>query len=110
LFNHYNANQFVLMSGSGTTQYSPFAVVNGQVFISDAFIQDGTITNAKIGSYIQSNNYVAGSTGWKLDKGGTFENYGSDGDGAMKQTNTTISVRDSAGVLRFQAGKITGVF
>lgn len=106
----FNANQFVLMSGSGTTQYSPFAVVNGQVFISDAFIQDGTITNAKIGSYIQSNNYVAGSAGWRLDKGGTLENYGSDGDGAMKQTNTTISVRDSAGVLRFQAGKITGVF
>ncbi|MGS3579684.1 host specificity protein J, partial [Citrobacter freundii] len=36
----FNANQFVLMSGSGDTQYSPFAVVNGQVFISDAFIQD----------------------------------------------------------------------
>ncbi|MDM2867655.1 DUF1983 domain-containing protein, partial [Citrobacter sp. Cpo061] len=35
----FNANQFVLMSGSGDTQYSPFAVVNGQVFISDAFIQ-----------------------------------------------------------------------
>ncbi|MEG5654609.1 host specificity protein J, partial [Enterobacter roggenkampii] len=41
----FNANQFVLMSGSGDTQYSPFAVVNGQVFISSAFIQDGTITN-----------------------------------------------------------------
>lgn len=59
----FNANQFVLMSGSGDTQYSPFAVVNGQVFISDAFIQDGTITNAKIGNFIQSNNYVAGVYG-----------------------------------------------
>ena len=57
----FNANQFVLMSGSGTTQYSPFAVVNGQVFISSAFIQDGTITNAKIGSYIRSNNFLAGT-------------------------------------------------
>ncbi|EJD6421931.1 host specificity protein J, partial [Citrobacter freundii] len=27
----FNANQFVLMSGSGDTQYSPFAVVDGQV-------------------------------------------------------------------------------
>ncbi|MES0291331.1 host specificity protein J, partial [Citrobacter freundii] len=44
----FNANQFVLMSGSGDTQYSPFAVVNGQVFISDAFIQNGSITSAKI--------------------------------------------------------------
>ncbi|MBD5603423.1 MULTISPECIES: TipJ family phage tail tip protein, partial [Citrobacter] len=45
----FNANQFVLMSGSGDTQYSPFAVVNGQVFISDAFIQYSQITLAKIG-------------------------------------------------------------
>ena len=56
------------MSGSGDTQYSPFAVVNGQVFISDAFIQDGSITNAKIGNFIQSNNFVAGSAGWRIDK------------------------------------------
>ncbi|HAV2238025.1 host specificity protein J [Enterobacter cloacae] len=107
----FNANQFVLMSGSGDTQYSPFAVVNGQVFISSAFIQDGTITNAKIGDFIQSNNYVAGSVGWRLDKSGTFENYGSTaGEGAMKQTNQTISVRDSNNVLRVQIGRITGTW
>lgn len=107
----FNANQFVLMSGSGDTQYSPFAVVNGQVFISSAFIQDGTITNAKIGAFIQSNNYVAGSVGWRLDKAGTFENYGSTaGEGAMKQTNQTISVRDSNNVLRVQIGRITGTW
>lgn len=106
----FNANQFVLMSGSGDTQYSPFAVVNGQVFISSAFIQDGTITNAKIGNFIQSNNYVAGQSGWKLDKGGTWENYGSDGEGARKTTNVTDSIRDANGVLRVQIGKITGVF
>lgn len=69
----FNANQFVLMSGSGNTQYSPFAVVNGQVFISDAFIQDGSITNTKIGNYIRSNNYQAGLTGWNIDKTGQAE-------------------------------------
>ncbi|MCY6414346.1 host specificity protein J [Escherichia coli] len=106
----FNANQFVLMSGSGDTQYSPFAVVNGQVFISSGFIQDGTITNAKIGNFIQSNNYVAGKSGWKLDKGGTWENYGSDGQGARKTTNVTDSIRDANGVLRVQIGKLTGVF
>ncbi|EJI8344523.1 host specificity protein J [Escherichia coli] len=72
----FNANQFVLMSGSGNTQYSPFAVVNGQVFISDAFIQDGSITNAKIGNFIQSNNFVAGSAGWRIDKNGNAELHG----------------------------------
>ncbi|UUR70751.1 host specificity protein J [Enterobacter asburiae] len=106
----FNANQFVLMSGSGDTQYSPFAVVNGQVFMSSAFIQDGTITNAKIGNFIQSNNYVPGQSGWKLDKGGTWENYGSDGQGARKTTNVTDSIRDANGVLRVQIGKLTGVF
>jgi predicted phage tail protein len=106
----FNANQFVLMSGSGDTQYSPFAVVNGQVFISDAFIQDGTITNTKIGNFIQSNNYVAGVSGWRLDKGGTFVNYGSGSGGKMKTTNTTISVADASGVLRVQIGELTGVF
>ncbi|MBW4192215.1 host specificity protein J [Enterobacter bugandensis] len=106
----FNANQFVLMSGSGDTQYSPFAVVNGQVFINSTFIQDGTITNAKIGNFIQSNNYVPGQSGWKLDKGGTWENYGSDGQGARKTTNVTDSIRDANGVLRVQIGKLTGVF
>ena len=106
----FNANQFVLMSGSGDAQYSPFAVVNGQVFMSSAFIQDGTITNAKIGNFIQSNNYVAGQSGWKLDKGGSWENYGSDGQGARKTTNVTDSIRDANGVLRVQIGKLTGVF
>lgn len=107
----FNANQFVLMSGSGDTQYSPFAVVNGQVFISNAFIQDGTITSAKIGAYIQSDNYSPGVSGWQLNKAGTFVNYGSvAGEGKMKQDNNTISVADGNGVLRVQIGRITGVF
>ncbi|ENG7703941.1 host specificity protein J [Citrobacter freundii] len=69
----FNANQFVLMSGGGDTQYSPFAVINGQVFISDAFIQDGSIDNAKIGQYIQSNVYTPGSVGWHINKNGNSE-------------------------------------
>ncbi|MCK7390068.1 host specificity protein J [Enterobacter bugandensis] len=69
----FNANQFVLMSGSGDTQYSPFAVINGQVFMSSAFIQDGTITNGKIGNVIQSNDYSAGTAGWTINKNGSAE-------------------------------------
>lgn len=74
----FNANQFVLMSGSGDTQYSPFAVINGQVFISSAFIQDGSVTNAKIGNNIRSNTFVAGPTGsgWNIDKSGDCEFHG----------------------------------
>ncbi|YCH28954.1 host specificity protein J [Erwinia sp. D4-22] len=103
----FNANQFVLLSGSGDKQYSPFAVVNGQVFISDAFIQDGSITSAKIGSYIQSNNYVAGRTGWRLDKSGVFENNGSDSTGRMVQSNNVINIYDANGRRRVAIGKIS---
>ncbi|WP_410707001.1 TipJ family phage tail tip protein, partial [Citrobacter braakii] len=92
----FNANQFVLMSGSSDTQYSPFAVVNGQVFISDAFIQDGSITNAKIGNYIQSNNFVAGSAGWRIDKNGNAELHGKlyadSGQFAFNGTNNTVVI------------------
>ena len=100
----FNANQFVLMSGSGDTQYSPFAVINGQVFISSAFIQDGTITNAKIGNFIQSNNYVAGSQGWRIDKNGTFEINGVAGGGRILITSTLIQIYDSNNVLRVRMG------
>lgn len=107
----FAADQFGIYSGSDPGNYTAaFFVYNGQVFIRDALIQDGSITNAKIGSYIQSNNYVAGSQGWRWDKNGTMQNYGSDSEGAMKQTNVTQSIRDGNGVLRVQIGKITGVF
>ncbi|HHX4406081.1 TPA: host specificity protein J [Enterobacter hormaechei] len=105
------ADRFAVTHQAGATVTLPFVIQNGQVFIRDALIGDGTISNAKIGNYIQSNNYVAGSVGWRLDKGGTFENYGSTaGEGAMKQTNQTISVRDSRNVLRVQIGRITGTW
>lgn len=97
----FNADQFVLMSGSGNTQYSPFAVVNGQVFIDDAFIQKASIGSAKIADYLQSDNFVENSVGLRIGfRNGTFENYGSTpGQGAMKQTNQTITSRDENGVV-----------
>ncbi|EKW1653182.1 host specificity protein J [Citrobacter freundii] len=106
----FNANQFVLMSGSGNTQYSPFAVINGQVFISDAFIQYGQITLAKIGE-LRSANYVQGQTGTIMKSDGRFEMNGAvAGEGATKMTNLNYSVKDGNGVLRVQIGKLTGVF
>ncbi|MCO6602417.1 phage tail protein [Enterobacter hormaechei] len=105
------ADRFAVTHQAGATVTLPFVIQNGQVIIRDALIGDGTINNNKIGNYIQSNNYVAGSVGWRLDKGGTFENYGSTaGEGAMKQTNQTISVKDANNVLRVQIGRITGTW
>lgn len=104
-------DRFVLMTAANGTYTTPFYVSDGAMYVREAFIKDASITNAKIGSYIQSNNYVSGKTGWKLDKSGTFENYGSvSGEGAMKWTNTTISVKDGNNVLRVQIGRITGTW
>lgn len=108
----FAADQFGVYSGSdpGDYQYA-FSVLNGQTFINSAFIQDGTITNAKIGDYIQSTNFSdENQTGWQWNKNGTMKNYGTDGAGGMKQTNITLSVKDENGQLRFQAGFLTGVF
>ncbi|QUT13496.1 host specificity protein J [Rahnella inusitata] len=104
----FNANQFVLMSGSGSTQYSPFAVINGQVFISDAFIQDGTITNAKIGNFIQSNNYSSSGTGWNLDKntGFTFKS-ATAGQGSITLDGRGLRVYDSAGNWKVKVGDLS---
>ncbi|MES0529105.1 host specificity protein J [Citrobacter portucalensis] len=101
----FNANQFVLMSGSGDTQYSPFAVVNGQVFISDAFIQYGQITLAKIGE-LRSANYVQGQTGTIMKSDGTFEINGSNaGDGRTTIDNYGQKVYDKNNTLRVVVGK-----
>ncbi|PUX50445.1 host specificity protein, partial [Cronobacter sakazakii] len=100
----FNADQFVLTTGSGASQFSPFAVVGGQVFMNSAFIQDGSIDNAKIGNFIQSNKYVAGSTGWRLDKNGNFEINGVAGGGKMLITSTLVQIWDSNNILRIRMG------
>ncbi|MFF6013233.1 DUF1983 domain-containing protein [Rahnella sp. R3(2024)] len=104
------ASNFTVMSDVNGTPKAFFAIRSGQTFIDEGFIQDGTITNAKIGNFIQSTNYVANVSGWRLDKGGTFVNFGTGSGGKMKTTNTTISVADGNGVLRVQIGELTGVF
>lgn len=98
------ADRFAVMSQAGGAVTLPFVIQNGQTFIRDTFIQDGTISNAKIGNFIQSNNYVAGSAGWKLDKGGNFEINGVAGGGRMLISSTLIRIYDSNNVLRVRMG------
>ncbi|AXH56323.1 DUF1983 domain-containing protein [Pseudomonas amygdali pv. lachrymans] len=101
------AQRFAILDESSGALAAPFAVQNGQVFINSAFIQDGTITNAKIGSYIQSNNYVAGSTGWKLWFDGTFEINSALGNGGRQVINGAGGkVFDQNGVKRYQWGNL----
>ncbi|WP_262219915.1 host specificity protein J [Stenotrophomonas maltophilia] len=71
-----------LVNGNVT---APFVIQGGQTFINQALIgtawiksaniEDAAITNAKISGAIQSDDYVAGQTGWRIDKaaGGGFQ-------------------------------------
>ncbi len=67
------AQRFAVLDGNGSALTSPFVVQGGQVFISQALIGTGWITNAMIGNTIQSNNFVSGQQGWQIDKAGTIE-------------------------------------
>lgn len=68
----FAADQFGIYSGSDPGNYQlAFVVYNGQVFMNEAFIRDATITNAKIGNYIQSSTWDGtGNVGWHINKSG----------------------------------------
>ena len=94
------ADTFMLLNLANGTPVSPFSVTGGQTFIRSAFLEDGSITNAKIGNYIQSNNYVPGVTGWRLSFDGTFEMNGNiAGIGTMRLTNTFLKFIYANGVV-----------
>ncbi|WP_264289163.1 host specificity protein J [Duffyella gerundensis] len=103
----FSADQFGIYSGSSAGSYQlAFAAVNGQVFLRSAFIQDGTIDNAKIGNFIQSTNYN-GAVGWRIDKNAGFFFGGAGGGGSTRMDETGFSVYDAGGVERFKAGKLS---
>ncbi|WKL69438.1 phage tail protein [Pseudomonas qingdaonensis] len=104
-----NANRFAVIGTLDNGQlFTPFVVQSGQVFMNQAFIQDGTITNAKIGSFISSTNYVAGVQGWRLNKDGTLEINGVvAGQGRLTITHRAVKVFDGNNRLRVQLGDLT---
>ncbi|CRM71549.1 phage tail protein [Pseudomonas sp. 25 E 4] len=102
------AQRFAIVDEASGNLILPFVVQGGQVFISSAVIQNGMITNAMIGNYIQSNNYVAGQTGWKLFFDGTFEVNGVvPGQGRSMMTNRSLRFWDVNGVKRVQIGDLS---
>ncbi|EME9727198.1 DUF1983 domain-containing protein [Pseudomonas aeruginosa] len=101
----FQADRFLWFNSSSGQTVAPVSIVGGQMFINNAMIQDGSITNAKIGSSIQSDNYVAGKTGWRLTKSGQFEINGTvPGQGRLKITNQLIEVFDSNDMRRVRLG------
>ena len=93
------ADKFAVINGTNANVTNPFTVTGGQVFIRDAIIANGSITNAKIGGAIQSDDYVANTTGWQLPKTGPWQLNGSSGGGRMTLNNTAIRLYHPNGVL-----------
>lgn len=100
-----SADQFAVLNPATNGYTLPFFIQGSQTFIVSALIQDASITNAKIGSYIQSNNYVAGKAGWRIDKNGVLEmNSALPGGGRSVFDSNGMAVYDAKGVKRFGAG------
>lgn len=75
----FRADTFAVGSPGVSTVF-PLKISGGVVYINEARIEnlslggekltDGAVTNVKISGTIQSDNYVAGVSGWKIDKTG----------------------------------------
>ena len=103
-----SADRFAVVNNINGILSSPFVVNQGQVFIRDAFIANGSITMLKIGDTLQSDNFVAGIQGWRLLKSGQFEINGHvPGQGTMVMTNRSLRVYDGNNVKRVQLGDLS---
>ncbi|WP_016677302.1 host specificity protein J, partial [Yersinia pestis] len=90
----FTADQFILLSGPTGNLFSPFAVVNGQVFMNDAFIAKASIGRGKITDTLDSDNYVQGISGLKLDfKNGNAEFNNVNLRGNITMDNTINGIR-----------------
>ncbi|MBN4743023.1 DUF1983 domain-containing protein, partial [Escherichia coli] len=58
------ADRFGLVNSVNGKITTPFVIDAGVAYMNGAYIKNGTIDNAKIGNFIQSNDYSSGMTGW----------------------------------------------
>lgn len=102
-----SADRFAIIQPTlaGAAQF-PFIVQGGVCYISSAFIQNASITNAKISGQISSDNYVYQTTGWSINKTtGEFQMNGSiGGQGRSTMLNQGFYVYDANGVERTAIG------
>ncbi|MCO5779634.1 DUF1983 domain-containing protein, partial [Enterobacter hormaechei] len=97
------ADRFAVTHQAGAQVTLPFVIQNGQTFIRNTVIGEGTIDNTKIGSYIQSTTWDGtGNVGWHINKSGyaVFNNvtvrgtvYATNGEFTGKITATSGSFK-----------------
>ncbi|AVZ87256.1 phage tail tip fiber protein [Klebsiella pneumoniae] len=106
------ADRFGLINTSNGNTTAPFVVENGVAYMNAAVIKDGSITNAKIGGEIRSDNFVNGSNGWRIGKDGSsqFNNVVIRGEvHANTGVLNNVTINENCTVLgTVQANKIVG--
>lgn len=123
------ADTFRIMHNTDGTLTQPFYVASGNVYIQNAFIRDAsitaakivdaTITNAqianatisfaKISDTLQSTNYVANASGWRILKDGTseFQNVKARGDIEAQSLKSGTAMVDT---LNVNGGAVTSQY
>ncbi|RVQ80110.1 DUF1983 domain-containing protein [Enterobacter hormaechei] len=102
------ADRFAVTHQAGASVTLPFVIQNGQTIIRDTVIGDGTIGNAKIGSYIQSSTWDGtGNVGWHINKSGyaTFNNVTV--RGSIYATNGNFSFNGSGNTTLINGNGVT---
>lgn len=106
------ADRFGLINTSNGNTTTPFVIENGVAYINATVIKDGSITNAKIGDEIRSDNFVDGSQGWRVGKDGSsqFHNVVIRGEvHANTGVLNNVTINENCTVLgTVQANKIVG--
>lgn len=103
----YIKTSMIQAASIGTAYIADSAITNAKIAsasVNTAEIVDAAITTAKIAGTIQSTNYVANSSGWQINKAGTFYINGSGGTGRMVISNNIIQIFDNNDVLRVRMG------
>ncbi|EFM7019292.1 DUF1983 domain-containing protein [Escherichia coli] len=100
-----SANNFAVYNPGNGTSTLVFAIKNNQAFLRDAFIENGTISSAKIAQEISSSNYDGNGYhkyGWYINKAGhaQFMDVWVKGNIHANSGNFTGSVNATSGTFR----------
>ncbi|EMN0830380.1 DUF1983 domain-containing protein [Providencia rettgeri] len=106
----FSADTFGIFNPASGKLDPAFVVVNGQVVMSDAFINKAIIEKIIVGTDMRSKNYAAGKTGTRIDmNNGTIEINGSDDSGSrMTIKNDQIAVY-AGGKPKIVIGRLYGI-
>ncbi|EOZ7550992.1 TPA: phage tail protein [Enterobacter hormaechei] len=108
------ADRFAVTHQAGAQVTLPFVIQNGQTFIRNTVIGEGTIDNTKIGSYIQSTTWDGtGNVGWHINKSGyaTFNNvtvrgsiYATNGNFSFNGSGNTTVINGNGVTINISGG------